>query len=181
MTSTHVRVLAVLALAVTTVVSSAHAQGRPGAQARGRVGTAERPLAPLEVLDMLDAYALVQAQRALELNDKQYGEFVTRLRRLQQVRRGHTQARNRLVNELRQLTRADLQQVDESAIRDRLRQLRDHDERADDELRKAHDALDEVLDLRQQARFRIFEETLERRKLDLLMRARRGAAGSERQ
>jgi hypothetical protein len=33
-----------------------------------------------------------------------------------------------------------------------------------------------VLDVRQQARFRTFEEMLERRKLDLLMRARQGAA-----
>jgi len=36
--------------------------------------------------------------------------------------------------------------------------------------------VDEVLDQRQQARFRMFEESIERRKLDLLMRARDGAA-----
>jgi hypothetical protein len=32
-----------------------------------------------------------------------------------------------------------------------------------------------VLDVRQQARFRLFEEQIERRKVDLLMRARQGA------
>ena len=67
-------------------------------------------------------------------------------------------------------------------IRDRLKALRDHDDRAAVELRRAYDALDEVLDVRQQARFRMFEEMIERRKLDLLMRARQrgrrgGAAG----
>jgi hypothetical protein len=44
-------------------------------------------------------------------------------------------------------------------------------------LRKAYDSLDEVLDVRQQARFRIFEENLERRKMDLLLRARQRTAG----
>ena len=38
------------------------------------------------------------------------------------------------------------------------------------------ETLDEVLDVRQQARFRIFEETIERRKLDLVLRARERAA-----
>jgi hypothetical protein len=33
-----------------------------------------------------------------------------------------------------------------------------------------------VLDARQRARYRLFEESLERRKLDLIMRARQGAA-----
>ena len=46
---------------------------------------------------------------------------------------------------------------------------------------QTYDALDEVLDARQQARFRIFEERLEARKLDLLMRARQGAARGGRQ
>ena len=36
---------------------------------------------------MLDAYAIVQAQTALQLNDEQYGQFVTRLKRLQETRR----------------------------------------------------------------------------------------------
>ena len=39
-------------------------------------------------------------------------------------------------------------------------------------MRKAYNALDEVLDVRQQARFRVFEEQIERRKIELLMRAR---------
>ena len=170
--------LSTLMLCLSAATLAAQTRGNA---ARGRAAAEDRPLGPIEVLDMLDAYALVQAQRALELNDGQYADFVPRLRRLQQVRRSNIQARNRLINELRQLTRPDLPQVDEAAVRDRLRQLRDHDERAAAELRKAHDTLDEGLDLRQQARFRVFEETVERRKLDLLVRARRGAAGADRE
>jgi DNA repair ATPase RecN len=176
MTCLKIAPVVLATVSLLTFVPDALGQGRTGAPGRGRAAEA-RPLGPMEVLDMLDAYALVQAQRALELNDTQYGEFVSRLRRLQQVRRGHVQARNRLVNELRQLTRPDLQQIDETTVRDRLRQLREHDARSDADLKKAYDALDEILDLRQQARFRVFEENLERRKLDLLMRARRGAGG----
>jgi hypothetical protein len=176
MTRVRIGTFVFVGFAMLAGAADTAAQARTGAPGRGRAAAEDRPLGPMEVLDMLDAYALVQAQRALELNDKQYGEFVSRLRRLQQVRRGNMQARNRVINELRQMTRPDVAQVDEAGIRERLRQLREHDERAAADLRKAHDALDEILDVRQQARFRIFEENLERRKLDLLMRARRGAA-----
>lgn len=128
-----------------------------------------------ELVNMLDTYAIVQAQEALELEDAQYGQFVTRLKRLQEIRRKNTQARNRIVGELRRLT-LPAAALDENAIRDRLKALREHDERAAVDLRRAYDSVDEVLDARQQARFRIFEEQMERKKLDLLMRARNRAA-----
>jgi hypothetical protein len=39
-------------------------------------------------------------------------------------------------------------------------------------VKKAYDGIDQVLDLRQQAQFRVFEELMDRRKLELVMRAR---------
>jgi hypothetical protein len=152
------------------------------AQRRNPLPPEERPirppgLSPGEVVAMLDAYAVVQAQEALDLNDTQYGQFVTRLRKLQEARRRNQQARNQILQELRKLAgQQATPPFDEHSIRERLRALRDHDDRAAAELKRAYDALDEVLDVRQQARFRTFEEMLERRKLDLLMRARQGAA-----
>jgi hypothetical protein len=134
-------------------------------------------LSPGEVVGMLDAYALVQAQNALQLNDSQYGTFVGRLKNLQETRRRNQRARNQIVQDLRRLTNPQVTTLDEAAIRDRLKALRELDDRSAAELRKAYDSLDEVLDLRQQARFRIFEENLERRKMDLLLRARQRAAG----
>ncbi len=71
-------------------------------------------------------------------------------------------------------------QADEAAIRAQLTALREHDERAALELRQAYDALDEVLDTRQQARFRMFEEQIEQRKLELLVRARERARQKQR-
>jgi hypothetical protein len=175
------RHLTYVATVIAVVVLGASASGAQ--QRRNPLPPAERPnrtagvLSPGDVVDMLDAYAVVQAQDALELNDSQYGQFVSRLRKLQEARRRNQRARNQIVQELRKLAGAQATPpFDENTIRDRLKALRDHDDRAAGELRRAYDALDEVLDVRQQARFRTFEEMLERRKLDLLMRARQGAA-----
>lgn len=132
-----------------------------------------------ELANMLDTYAIVQAQDALKLEDTQYGQFVAKLKRLQEIRRKNTQSRNRIVGELRRLT-LPAAPLDENAIRDRLKALREHDEQAAADLRRAYESVDEVLDVRQQAAFRIFEEQMERRKLDLLMRARNRAAARPR-
>ena len=143
----------------------------------GRPKRAAGELAPGEVVAMLDAYALVQAQDALQLNDTQYGPFVGRLKKLQETRRRNQQARNQIVQELRRLAGPQATEpIDETTVRDRLKALRDLDDRSTADLRRAYDSVDEVLDARQQARFRIFEEMIERRKLDLLMRARQGSA-----
>jgi hypothetical protein len=143
-----------------------------------RVGRAAGALSPGEVVAMLDAYALVQAQETLQLSETQYAPFVARLKKLQETRRKNQQAHNQIVQELRKLAGPQATPpYDEGAIRDRLKALRELDERAALELRRASDGVDEVLDVRQQARFRMFEEQIERRKLDLLLRARQRAAG----
>jgi hypothetical protein len=154
------------------------ARQAPDAAPEARGGRVAGALSPGEVVAMLDAYAVVQAQEALQLNEAQYAPFVARLKKLQETRRRNQQAHNQIVQELRRLAgpQAPLP-FDETAIRDRLKALRDLDDRSALELRKAYDGVDEVLDVRQQARFRMFEEMIERRKLDLLMRARQRAAG----
>jgi hypothetical protein len=156
-----------LLLAVT-----AHAQepAPPPGPPEGRGGRAQG-VRPAELAAMLDAWAIVQAQTALQLNDGQYGQFVTRLKRLQETRRRNSQTRNRLLAQIRLLV-APGATPDEAAIRERLNGLRDHDEQTATALRRDTDAVDEVLDTRQQALFRLFEERIERQKLDLLMRAR---------
>jgi hypothetical protein len=152
-------------------------QGANAVASEPRAKRAAGELAPGEVVAMLDAYALVQAQDALQLNDTQYAPFVGRLKKLQETRRRNQQARNQIVQELRRLAGPQATEpIDEPAVRERLKALRDLDDRSAADVRRAHDSVDEVLDTRQQARFRIFEEMIERRKVDLLMRARQGAA-----
>ena len=124
---------------------------------------------------MLDAYTVMQAQTALQLTDAQFGPFVTRVKKLQENRRRNTVIRNRLLQELRTLT-APNAAADENALRDKLRALKEHNDQAAATLRRDSDAVDEVLDVRQQVRFRLLEERLERQKLDLLMLSRKRTA-----
>lgn len=181
MLHTILLVMFISALSATAPpLAASPAQDEP-ARGRGRAARgAGDGLSPVEVVNMLDAYAMLQAQNALQLSDAQYGQFVTRLKRLHQARRQAQQERHRLVQQLRRLAGPQAATIDENAIRANLKALRDLDERAAREERQAYDAVDELLDARQQARFRIFEETLERRKLDLLLRARQGAAAPRR-
>jgi len=153
-----------------------------GPRAGQRGGGRGDPVAPGEpenrrltyaLANALDEYALIQARRTLQLSEDQYLRFVPRLKELQQTRRRHQQARRRIIQDLRRLVGARATgPAEEAAVRERLTALREHDQRAAAEIRTAHDALDEVLDARQQARFRLFEENIEARKLELLMRAR---------
>ena len=122
-----------------------------------------------------EAFTVLQAQDALQLSEAQYGPFVTRLKALQEVRRRHQQARAKMLADLRRLTNPETPAADAAQLTERLKALRDHDDRGAAELRKAYDGVDETLDVRQQARFRIFEERMEQQKLDLLMRARQNA------
>jgi hypothetical protein len=169
--------LAVMFTVAIALVAPAWSAAQPPAQDTRQPRAARGALAPGEVIAMLDAYAVVQAQDALQLNDTQYGAFVTRLKKLQDMRRRNQRARNQIVQELRRLAGPQAAApVDENAIRDRLKALRELDDRSAADLRRSYDSIDEVLDVAQQARFRMFEEMIERRKLDLLMRARQGAA-----
>jgi len=176
-----IQVLLVALVVALSSVASAETQRSAGAQ-RARPGAAAEGdgLGPAQILNMLDAWAIVQAQDTLQLADDQYGEFVVRLKRLQQARRRNLQGRNAILQELRKLAGPQGAQIDETAIREKLKALSDHDERAAGELRQAYDQLDQVLNPRQQARFRLFEEVLERRKIDLLKRAQQGAAARQR-
>jgi hypothetical protein len=86
------------------------------------------------------------------------------------VRRRGLQERARIVQELRRLVNDP--QADEGQIKDRLKSLDELDARSDGDVRKAYDAINQMLDVRQQAKFRVFEENMERRKLELVTRAR---------
>ena len=130
-------------------------------------------MTPGEIQKLFDAYLVMEAQQALQLSDQQYPQFLSRLRTLQETRRKNQQERNQLMNQLQRLTNPRAQvRGDEAMIKERLTGLQELESRNNAEMRKAYNALDEVLDIRQQARFRVFEEQIERRKIELLMRAR---------
>jgi hypothetical protein len=149
------------------------AQAPPAEKRAGRGTDAPGDVRPGELANALDQYALVQAQRMLQLDDTHYLQFMPRLKSLQATRRRNTVGRARLVQNLRRLVGARAQgEPDDKAILEALTALREHDERALRELQAAYDAVDDVLTVRQRARFRLFEENIENRKLELLMKAR---------
>lgn len=133
-------------------------------------GADEQVVSPAELQRMFDAYALMQAQEQLKIDDEHYAQFLTRFKALQDVRRKALQERTRTIADLRRL--GNDPQSDENQIKDRLKALQDIDARSEADIRKAYDAVDQILDIRQQAKFRAFEETMERRKLELVSRAR---------
>jgi hypothetical protein len=127
-----------------------------------------------------EAFTVLQAQEALNLSEAQYGRFVTRLKGLQDARRKHQVARNQIMGDLRKLTNPQTGSNDEASLIERLKALREEDDRTAADLRKAYEGVDETLDTRQQARFRIFEERMEQQKLELLMRTRQNARAAQR-
>ena len=130
-------------------------------------------MTPGEIQKLFDAYLVMEAQQALSLTDQQYPQFLTRLRTLQDTRRRNQQERVQLMQQLQRLTNPrNPARGDEAEIKTRLTALQELESRSVAEMRRAYAALDEVLDVRQQARFRVFEEQIERRKIELLMRAR---------
>jgi hypothetical protein len=151
------------------------------AQDAVRAPDTQLDLSPAEIQRLFDAMLVADAQRALALTDKQYPDFINRLRALQEARRTSLTQRLKLMGELQRLTNPRGPGGDEATIKERLTALQELESRSAADLRRAYDQIDEVLDVRQQARFRVVEEQLERRKLELLMRARQNRLQQRRQ
>jgi hypothetical protein len=181
--------IAVVAGAMTCTSSPVSAQAQRGqrqsapTQAPAPVpqpGTGDpSALSAAQIQRWFEAFTVLQAQDALSLSEGQYGRFVTRFKALQDVRRKHQGQRARMLAELRKMTDSDAPSED-TQIAERLKALKEHDDAGARALRSAYDGVDETLDLRQQARFRIFEERMEQQKLEMLMRARQNARAAAR-
>ena len=173
--SARALILAAVICAAPSIPAIVDAQSRTAAQRgqqapRGQQGRGH--LSPSDIQDQFDAYAIVQAQDALSLSDAQYPQFVRRARELHALRRRARAERGRLVGALNQLLRQ--RTAAESRLDAATRALDAHDRTSLDRVQKAYAAVDEILDVRQRARFRVLEEQLERKKLDILFRARQG-------
>ena len=155
-------------------------QPGPGGQPQGGGGQPQPAvpglgdgMTPAEIQKLFDAYLIMEAQQALNLTDQQYPQFLARLKALQDTRRRTQQERIQVMGQLQRLTNPRVgARAAEAAIKERLSMLQEIESRPAAAVRQADTALDEVLDVRQQARFRVFEEQVERRKIELLMRAR---------
>jgi hypothetical protein len=134
-----------------------------------------RPTVALNtVQNMLDGYVLKQAQPALQLSDSQWVAFVAKMDVLQKLRRDHQRQHTQLINQLNQAApppngRAGSQgTADEATIAARVKAVDDLEAQMATEERAALAAVDSVLTVYQRARFRVFEENMEREKIRLL-------------
>jgi hypothetical protein len=168
----------VVATGAATAQTPAQTQ-KPPPRGAGAAGRGD-PSGPAEVQRLFDAYIVIRAQEALKLDDDQFSQFLPRLRALQQTRRRGEQTHNQLVAELGRLTGPNAQ-FDEAQVREKLKAIQDLDGRVAVDLRKAYDAIDQLLDVRRQARFRVFELQMERRKLELMLQARRSDAARQKE
>jgi hypothetical protein len=171
------------AVRITVLIGSLIVLAAPAAmsaqrqQAPAQEGQPAQGLPPREVQQLLDGYAVIQGQEFLGLNDAQFSQFLPKFRALQETRRRNETERVRLLVELNRMTNPRAQtQIADNDLRDRLRLLRESESRTLAEIQRAREAVDQTLDLRQQARFRVFEEQIEQRKLQLLMQVRQNRA-----
>jgi hypothetical protein len=166
-------------LAGAFVMVTLIALATPAWAQRGQMRQGQGPrqqLGPMEIQRLFDAYTVMQAQEALELNDEMFARFLPRLTALQETRRRLLQERQRMINRLsRALESAPT--ADDVTLKEQLQALDGFDTRATAETRAAYEAVASTLDTRRQAQFRVFESQMERRKLELVLRARRAEGG----
>jgi hypothetical protein len=150
------------------------------AQGRGAGGAPQRPAVADQaklatVQDLLDGMEISNADKALQIDDQHYAVFIQRLRNLQRLRRQHQMQRQRLVGELRRLANQQ-PQVEDALLEAPTKRLDDFDKQAFQDIQGAYAQIDEVLNVRQRARFRLFEENMEQRKLEILTRVLKSGA-----
>lgn len=173
---------ALLALALTNGAMAAATPQNPGRN--GRLGgrgarPADAPPDPAQsaaalndVQQMLDAMVLGRAQPQLQLTDDQYPTFFKNMQVLQQLRRRDQMLRQRMLGELRRLTAPQQQEPpDDATIEAKTKAFDDLESQMFQDEQKARAAVDAILTPRQRARFRVFEENMEREKLRMLAKA----------
>jgi hypothetical protein len=147
--------------------------GRPGAQAQPPANPVQ---VSRDVQDMLDVLVLKQAQQALDLTDDQYVAFFKKMTELQRLRTQHRNQRQRLIAELNRLTQAGAN-TDDDTLMARTKAIDDLETGMIQKERDAQGAVDQALTPRQRARFRVFEENMEKQKLRLLAQVLQAGRG----
>ena len=152
---------------------------RRGAPLRPGGGSAAGGLSNEELYSLLDAFVMTRAQAALQLSEAQYSSFFQRMTRFQTLQRQHRRQRQRILNELRRVVGPNAAEGnDEATVVAKTKELDDLEGQIAVDERKALGEIDDVLQVPQRARLRLFLENMERQKLELLIRARQGRGAS---
>ncbi len=167
--------LAALAVSAGPVSAQPGQGGSPwdGGQRQGRGPAGEGPSLQ-EIERQFDRFEMLEAQKALGLDEEAFRGVGERLARIQMLRRRHQSQRRAILRDLRTALDSGAVETNEAGITTMLAELGGLGVRQAQEMRRAQQALDAVLTLRQRAEFRLFQERFERMKLDLVARARQG-------
>lgn len=176
MTAWTGRVVAGLLFAAVVCVPATAGQGQRW-QGEQRARGAGGELSVQEIQREIDRFEIVEARRALGLDEQAFAVVGQRMQRIQAMRRRHQNQRMAILNDLRRALEAGPTAIDEAAVTARLAELGGLGVRQAQELRRAQQALDAVLTVPQRVQYRFFQERFERRKLDLLMRAQQAGRG----
>ena len=151
---------------------ASRATGRPAA---GR-GAPPNPdvMNARQVENYFDNYVLIEARTQLQMTDDVYFKFGPPMERLQRLRRGIEGDRRRILMQLNELSRA-VGTTDDAAIAVQLKALDDLRVQSAEQIRQAYAELDALLSPRQRARLRVFENSMEQRKLELVLQAQQRA------
>src|SRR5262245_16083208 len=159
----------------TQTPDASSAQGRGAGRGDAPQRPAAADLAKLQtVQDLLEGMEISNADKFLQVDNQHYGEFIQRLRNLQKLRKQHQNQRQRLVQDLRRLSNQP--GVEDALLEAPTKRLDDFDRQAFQDMQTAYAQIDEVLNVRQRARFRLFEEMMEQRKLEILTRVLKSGA-----
>jgi Spy/CpxP family protein refolding chaperone len=123
------------------------------------------------VQQIVDGWEIATAEKMLELSDQQYVPFLQQLRRLQSGRRQQFMQRQRMLQMLRQTINQT--GLEDAMVDSRVKQFDDLERKLQQDLQSMQAGIDAVLTPRQRARFRVLQEQMERRKLEVLSRAMR--------
>ncbi len=139
----------------------------------------QRPSEPnrADVEGMMEAYVISKLQESLDLSDEQFGNLVVAQKKLQDSRRDYRRERTGVLRKMRQTLR--FEQAAEAELQPLLTQLDSlRDDFAVDEKHR-YQAIDDILDIRQRARYRVLEVELQRRLTEMMrqVRGRRNEGG----
>jgi len=156
-------IVCLVAVAFTPRAGSAQQAVKGGKNQRAGTSAPvdQRAVSGDELRKMLDTYAMMHAQEQLKISNEQFPKFLMQYKALQDMRRTTSQEHRKQLVELRK------QAIDKAStdaqLKDRLKALHTFEDKSYSDVRKAYDDLDKLLDARQQARFRIFEQQMEQR------------------
>jgi hypothetical protein len=155
---------------------------RGGRQAQRNAAAPQDPVniqrLEMQIQETWSLLVLKQSRTALALSDQQYPIFFAKMSTLQETRDRRFRERRRLLNELGRLTGPNNPDPPSDAtLITKAREFDELEAHAEQAERTALAAVDEVLTPFQRARFRVFEEQMDRQKLRMLAQVIRNVPG----